>query len=109
MEINKGNANAISYYLKSRNTNNDALFISSYRKRVSASGVDTIVNSILDSLGLDGSAHKFRHTACSLMADMGMSLDDIRTLARHSSASTTMRYISQSKDRKRNVVDKFSF
>lgn len=108
LNINEGTAMAIREYIELREDSEDALFVSSYKSRMSSSGIDLVISKILKSLNLDGSCHTFRHTVCSLMADANMSLTDIQAMARHSSSATTMRYISQSNDRKKKIVEQFS-
>lgn len=109
MEVGQKAVDAIQDYLSTRKDDNESLFISSYKTRISESGCDTIIKKIYKLAGVSGSVHKTRHSLCSIMADQGFSRDDIQHRARHSSGSTTDLYISQSKNRKRQVANALSF
>lgn len=97
---------ALRVYNESREDDLSPMFISSYKQRISDSGMDAIIAKLYKKANIKGSCHTLRHTTCSLMADQGFDPIDIQKRARHSSLSTTMIYISQSKDRKREVANK---
>ncbi|SHJ86303.1 Phage integrase family protein [Dethiosulfatibacter aminovorans DSM 17477] len=75
--LNKACKNALDAYISQRtdpvNIGDDALFLSSRRKRISPKGVSHLLKKHLKSAGLSGknySPHKLRHTAATLMQDI---------------------------------------
>jgi len=52
--------------------------------------------------------HCLRHGFCSALSDAGKELSEIAEMAGHKSIQTTMRYIHQSKGRKRQIIDELS-
>ena len=116
--LNDSCINAIKEYLKDRpkegvkkdNKNSDkALFLSSYRQRISKRTVENIVSKELARAGLDTtkySTHKLRHTAATLMYQKGHV--DIRTLKEllgHESISTTEIYTHVANEQIKNAID----
>jgi integrase len=68
-----------------------------------------------DILNADGSVklekftfHCLRHGFCSALSDSGKELNQIAKLAGHKSIQTTMRYIHQGRDQKRQIVDELA-
>ena len=68
-----------------------------------------------DVLNTDGSVqiekftfHCLRHGFCSALSDAGKELGQIAGLAGHQSIQTTMRYIHQGKDQKKQIVDELA-
>lgn len=71
--------------------------------------------SAKDILNADGSVklekftfHCLRHGFCSALSDSGKELNQIAKLAGHKSIQTTMRYIHQGRDQKRQIVDELA-
>jgi len=52
--------------------------------------------------------HCLRHGFCSALSDSGKELSEIAEMAGHKSVQTTMRYIHQGEDRKREIVDQLT-
>jgi integrase len=68
-----------------------------------------------DLLNADGSVrlekftfHCLRHSFCSALSDAGKEINQIAKLAGHKSIQTTMRYIHQGRDQKRQIVDELA-
>ena len=68
-----------------------------------------------DILNPDGSVklekftfHCLRHGFCSALSDSGKEINQIAKLAGHKSIQTTMRYIHQGRDQKRQIVDELA-
>lgn len=74
----------------------NALFLSSRRKRISNKTVQHIVYQFLDKAGLSGqgfSAHKLRHTAATLMYQMGgVDIRVLKDILGHENLGTTQIY-----------------
>ena len=65
-----------------------------------------------DILNADGSVklekftfHSLRHGFCTALSDSGTGINQIAKLAGHKSIQTTMRYIHQGRDQKRQIVN----
>jgi integrase len=52
--------------------------------------------------------HCLRHGFCSALSDSGKELSEIAEMAGHKSIQTTMRYVHQSNDRKKAIVDELA-
>jgi len=68
-----------------------------------------------DILNADGSVklekftfHSLRHGFCTALSDSGTGINQIAKLAGHKSIQTTMRYIHQDRDQKRQIVDELA-
>lgn len=111
--LNNACISALYEYLPLRNqlvsSDEPALFISKQKKRISKRRVQQIVESTLNSAGLDGkgiTTHKLRHTAATLMYQYGEA--DVLTLKEvlgHSSISTTEIYTHLSNEIVRNAFE----
>lgn len=78
-------------------------------KKVDYGNFRHMLKKIADKAGLKITAHQFRHTCFSLMAEQGVDLETIRTLAGHSSITTTQIYMQVSSRHVQNAVDKVVF
>lgn len=111
--LNNACISALNEYLPLRNqlvsSDEPALFISKQKKRISKRRIQQIVESTLNSAGLDGkgiTTHKLRHTAATLMYQYGEA--DVLTLKEvlgHSSISTTEIYTHLSNEIVRNAFE----
>ncbi|MHB8963183.1 MAG: tyrosine recombinase XerC [Saccharofermentanales bacterium] len=112
--LNSACIDALGHWLPVRSamnpqTDKDALFISSFHRRISAKMVQLIVKKYLKSAGIDSkrySTHKLRHTAATLMYKYGKV--DIRSLQQilgHESISTTEIYTHIDSEQLHNAVD----
>lgn len=116
--LNKSCINAIKSYLNVRpkegvkkdSKNSDkALFISSYRQRISKRTVENVVSRELQKAGLDTtkySTHKLRHTAATLMYKYGnVDIRALQELLGHQSISTTEIYTHVDNEQVRKAVE----
>ena len=115
--LNKACINALKQYLDVRPTdakkdskNSDkALFLSSYRQRISKRTVENVVSRELQKAGLDTSkysTHKLRHTAATLMYKYGqVDIRALQELLGHQSISTTEIYTHVDNEQVRNAVE----
>lgn len=115
--LNKSCINAIQDYLKVRPTNakkdsknsDKALFLSTYRQRISKRTVENIVSKELQKAGLDTtkySTHKLRHTAATLMYKYGrVDIRALQELLGHQSISTTEIYTHVDNQQVRNAIE----
>ncbi len=95
--LNKACMNAIKEYLKIRpnitGPDNDALFLSERKKRISRRMVQTAVTEYLEAAGLKGySTHKLRHTAATLMYQNGVDVRALQEILGHENIGTTEIY-----------------
>ena len=112
--LNEACKSAIDDYIKVRPKDNlkdhDALFISSFGKRISNRMVEMIVKKYVMQAGLDPkkySPHKLRHTAATLMLKYGKV--DIRSLQQvlgHESISTTEIYTHVDNEQVKDALSK---
>ena len=77
-------------------------------RRLSASGIYTVVNRLATSVGIAGvvGAHTLRHTGCTLAIEGGATIQQVQTHARHKNIETTMVYVHQ-RDRLANSAADF--
>lgn len=101
---------SIKNYLTKRDDDCEALFISSYKKRFSKSGFDKAIKNIYAVSGFENKTiHATRHACASMLADMGKGLIEIQQHLRHKSSQTTLRYITASEAKKRDLAEALSF
>lgn len=82
-------------YLRSRNDNNQALFVSLDKpfNRLEISGVEIRLRQLGRRLGVDKvHPHKFRRTVATKAIDKGMPIEQVQRLLGHSQIDTTMHY-----------------
>ena len=97
--LNDATAEAINDYLIERRTvaaiDQNALFLSNRRTRMSRETVHSMVKKSLLAAGLDAekySAHKLRHTAATLMLGNGVDVRTLQELLGHEHLNTTQIY-----------------
>ena len=85
----------------------DALFISSYKQRLSSKGLEKIINTICDKMGIEHKrVHQFRHDTCNILIESGVELEKVSKILGHSSPNITYKiYYSQSTDNKKKIVN----
>ena len=116
--LNKACIDAINSYLavrpkegvkKDKKNSDKALFLSSYRQRISKRTVENIVSKELQKAGLDTtkySTHKLRHTAATLMYKYGnVDIRALQELLGHQSISTTEIYTHVDNEQVRTAVE----
>lgn len=81
-------------YLEIRKDNDEAAFTSLLGKRISPSGVRSIVKKLGAKSGVNNvHPHRFRRTLATNLAERGMPLNEIMVILGHSSLNTTRIYI----------------
>ncbi len=115
--LNKACIDALKKYLAVRPNNakkdsknsDKALFLSSYRQRISKRTVENVVSRELQKAGLDTtkySTHKLRHTAATLMYQYGqVDIRALQELLGHQSISTTEIYTHVDNAQVRRAVE----
>ena len=85
----------------------DALFISSYKSRISSKGLEKMINTICDKMGIEHKrVHQFRHDTCNILIESGVELEKVSKILGHSSPNITYKiYYSQSTDNKKKIVN----
>ena len=84
----------LTEYIKTRNDNNPALFVSikaPYRQ-LGAHAIEDIVRKVGERTGIKAYPHKLRHTFATIGLQNGMSLDMLQLLMGHSKPETTLIY-----------------
>lgn len=76
------------HYIKSLETSNDALFVSSVNRRISHRGVQYMLEKY------HVNPHKLRHTFCKQLINNGVDLHTVAKLAGHKDVNVTKRYVN---------------
>ena len=97
---------ALSSYLSTRvdARANSPLFIGARGDRLAETSIGELAKSYLAMIGLRGreySAHSLRHTCACLLYHHGARIEEIQQVLRHSSITTTMRYLESIKEEER--------
>ena len=82
-----------------------AVFISHLKKRLSVSGIQSILREICSKTGLNITCHQFRHTFGRRIAETGMSVTTLQKLLGHASLRTTQVYVHLSNPHLRTEYD----
>lgn len=97
--LNQACKNALAAYLQVRQVvggkDQDALFVSRNRQRISRATVHSLVKKHLADAGLDSqrySSHKLRHTAATLMLQNGVDVKAVQEVLGHEHLNTTEIY-----------------
>ena len=87
-------------YLASRTDDNPALFVTSRRpyKRLTDSGIQSMLRTLGRRLGIHAHPHKFRRTLLTDAGARGIPLQELQRYAGHVKPDTTMIYVSVSDD-----------
>ena len=83
-------------YLKSRNDNNEALFVTlrSPHNRIAKDGIECMFRKLSKKTGIIAHPHKFRRTLLTNGSHRGMSVHELQKYAGHVKIDTTMMYIN---------------
>jgi len=82
-------------YLKTRNDDNKALFVSLHKphQRLSIAGVENIVRKLGEKCNINKvHPHKFRRTLATMAIDKGMPIEQVQKLLGHVKIDTTLNY-----------------
>ena len=99
------------YWVDKRNkilndTEEDALFISNRRSRITARSISNIVKKYSeDSMGKALSPHKLRSAFCSILYEETGDIEFVRDCVGHSNVATTQRYIVKDNNAKKRAAD----
>lgn len=84
---------ALKEYLDSRSDDNEALFTSSNRKRLTSGAVESIVRDIGKKIGIDKvHPHRFRRTSATIALNRGMPIEEVQKMLGHAKIETTTLY-----------------
>lgn len=108
--LNDSTLNLYNKYLHEREkiqAKDNALFISSYKSRMSSKGLEKMINTICDKMGIEHKrVHQFRHDACNVLIESGVELEKVSKILGHSTPNITYKiYYSQSTDNKKKIVN----
>jgi site-specific recombinase XerD len=107
--LNKVCKKAIDEYLKTRNSNENALFLSNRNSRFSQKGIQHMLEKYLNKVNLSGkgySPHKLRHTAATLMYQYGnVDIRALQEILGHESVATTQIYTHIDSKQLRNAIN----
>lgn len=97
-------------YLKERNTiesKDNALIISSYKTRISAKGLEKIIEKICKEMGLEHiTPHTFRHYCGSSLIENGVPIEAVAKILGHSNSQMTYSWYYQQSNRvKKDIVN----
>lgn len=98
-------------YLKSRNDDCEALFVTERRpyRRFSISQIRYIVKRIAKRSEIDINVfpHKYRHSLATRLLDKSNDIEFVRTILGHANVNTTLLYCSVSGERRREMYNKY--
>lgn len=101
---------ALSLYLKSRDDDNPAMFVSSQRpnKRVSIHWMEDAVKELGQRAGVkEVHPHKFRRTAATTALRRGMQIEQVQQMLGHESIATTLIYAKIADDAVKQAHKKY--
>ena len=97
-------------YLKSRDDENDALFVSLLKphNRLNISGVEIRMRNLGRRLNINKvHPHKFRRTLATRAIDKGMPIEQVQQLLGHSKIDTTLQYATVNQNNVKNSHRKY--
>lgn len=85
----------------------DSLFISSYRTRISEGGLEKVITTLCQDMGINHlTPHSFRHMCCSSLVQNNVPIEKVAKILGHSSTRVTFStYYHQSEDDRKDIVD----
>lgn len=97
-------------YIEERNkidAKDNALFISSYKSRLSSKGLEKIIDKITtNAIGQKMCVHDIRHTSATAYVNAGYSCDEVAKILGHSSSNTTFKfYYHMHKNDKKSMAE----
>lgn len=99
---------AIRKYLEKRKRQNEALFLNKSGKRITARGVQDIIEKYINLAGIKQgvSAHTLRHSFATHLLNRGADLRTVQELLGHANLSTTQIYTHLTTEKLKSVYDK---
>lgn len=98
------------YYKRADRDLGDHLISSQKAGKFSSQTIQNLFRELYRAAGIDNaSSHSGRRTFITQLSERGISVRVIQALARHSSLSTTQRYIDVSVDKLRNAIEHATF
>jgi len=106
--FSKESSARIRRYLMTRNDNNEALFLSRQKNRLSRKAIQDAVKTIGKNAGIKKNIHPhiFRHGRAMYLLEQGANLETIQRLLGHSSISTTQIYAHMNMNSVQNEIAK---
>lgn len=97
-------------YLKERvkiNSKDNALFISSYKSRISSKGLQKVVDNICKEMNIEHlTPHSMRHICGSSLISAGVPVEQVSKILGHSNVNTTYRwYMHVDEDDRKQIVN----
>lgn len=108
--LNKKTLELYKKYLVERTkiqSKDDALIISSYKTRISAKGLEKIVEKICKEMGLEHiTPHTFRHYCGSVLIENGTPIEAVAKILGHSNSNITYKwYYQQSNEVRKDIIN----
>ena len=96
-------------YIEERNkiiSKDNALFISSYKSRLSSKGLEKIIANITSATGQRLKVHDIRHTSATAYVNAGYACDQVAKILGHSNSNTTFKfYYHMHKNDKKSMAE----
>nr|DAZ45572.1 MAG TPA: SITE SPECIFIC RECOMBINASE XERD [Caudoviricetes sp.] len=85
----------------------DSLFISSYRTRISEGGLEKVITTLCQDMGINHlTPHSFRHMCCSSLVQNNIPIEKVAKILGHSSTRVTFStYYHQSEGDRKDIVE----
>lgn len=106
--IDEVTAMMLQRYLKTRNDDDPALFVSRYRTRFTDAGLTAMMIRMSERTGIHVHMHRFRHTFAQMCLDRGMSIEEVSLLLGHSRLDTTKIYAKANQRDTENSYRKYA-
>ena len=107
--INSKGMKIYNKYIEERkkiDAKDNALFISSYKSRLTSKGLEKIIDKITTATGERLRVHDMRHTSATAYVNAGFSVDEVSKLLGHSNSNTCYKfYYHQSNDSKKSMAE----
>ena len=103
----------IDQYTKCRNqlnSNSSALLLNNRLERLSVHSIGVIFNNLIKKCNFEKhfTPHCLRHTMATMLVENGADVRSVQEILGHSNISTTEIYVSVSKKRKKEVMERFN-
>ncbi|MCL2380491.1 MAG: tyrosine-type recombinase/integrase [Treponema sp.] len=107
--INAAAKKRLTDYLKSRNDNHEALFLSwNNNRRLQNGGVELLIRGMGNSAGIKKThPHRLRRTAATIALKRGMPIEQVQIMLGHEKIDTTMRYAITADEAVRHAHSKY--